>query len=114
MKLDSSQPGTGVNAEYAAKKAADIIALMAEARLHGALPVTPVKAETVKSPGVQTAQPAGRQVAIEANKTVAIPGSGAPALAAVSKPVTHSQCQQPRQLQQEVLCYMANKAFVLH
>ncbi|KAJ9527742.1 hypothetical protein QJQ45_000416 [Haematococcus lacustris] len=109
MKLDPSQPVTVVTAEVAAKKAAEIIALEAEARLHGgktgqsrstqqqqlqrnmppaaaAPPVAPAKAQAAKSSGVQTAQPAGRQVAQEANKTAAQPGSGAPALAAVSKP----------------------------
>ncbi|KAJ9528735.1 hypothetical protein QJQ45_020637 [Haematococcus lacustris] len=109
MKLDPSQPVTVVTPEVAAKKAAEIIALEAEARLHGgkagqsrsiqqqqpqrsmptaaaAPPIAPAKAQAAKSPGVQTAQPAGRQVAQEANKTAAQPGSGAPALAAVSKP----------------------------
>ncbi|KAL6761555.1 hypothetical protein V8C86DRAFT_831895 [Haematococcus lacustris] len=109
MNLDPSQLVTVVTAEVAAKKAAEIIALEAEARLHGgktgqgrstqqqqpqrsmppaaaAPSVAPAKAQTAKSPGVQTAQPAGRQVAQEANKTAARPGSGAPALAAVSKP----------------------------
>ncbi|GFH18286.1 hypothetical protein HaLaN_15060 [Haematococcus lacustris] len=49
-------------------------------------PAAPAKAQAAKSTGVQTAQPAGRQVAQEANKTAARPGSGAPALAAVSEP----------------------------
>ncbi|KAJ9527741.1 hypothetical protein QJQ45_000415 [Haematococcus lacustris] len=35
MKLDPSQPVTVVTADVAAKKAAEIIALEAEARLHG-------------------------------------------------------------------------------
>ncbi|GFH20966.1 hypothetical protein HaLaN_18178, partial [Haematococcus lacustris] len=83
MKLDPSQPVTVVTAEVAAKKAAEIIALEAEARLHGgktgqsrsiqqqqpqrnmppaaaAPPVAPAKAQAAKWP--HTAQQPARRL----------------------------------------------------